>query len=722
MKKQNKESELSNNTFVTKTLRIFANDPFSAFNYKQVSARMGVSDKASKELVISVIHKLVKSGAIIEQSRGKYKLNSSYINEDLMPASYIIGTVDMKQTGKAYIINDKDKDSEDVFISANNTNHAMHGDKVKVFLFPRRKGRKLEGQIIEIIERASKQFVGIVQVSKKFAFLVPDNSNVPVDIFIPLDSLNGAKNGEKALARITDWPERASNPFGEIVEVLGNPGDNNVEMQSILAEFNFPLSFPANVEKEAEKISEKIPEKEIKKRRDFRNTVTFTIDPEDAKDFDDALSIRRLQNGCWEVGVHIADVSYYVKPNSPIDKEAYERGTSIYLVDRVIPMLPERLSNGVCSLRANEDKLCYSAVFEMDDNAHIKKEWFGKTVIRSNRRFTYQEAQDIIDNEAGEFAEEMLTLNKLALKLRNERSKSGAINFKSTEVKFKLDENGKPLGVFIKEIKDSNRLIEDFMLLANKKVASHIGVKKGKETPKTFIYRVHDEPNTEKLNTFVQFLSKLGYTMKTGSRKNLATSFNNLFEAIEGKGEENMIETIAIRTMAKAYYSTENIGHYGLAFPYYSHFTSPIRRYPDLMVHRLLEMYMDGKPSVNKNEYEENCEHSSIMERKAAEAERASIKYKQAEYLQDKIGQSFFGLISGVSKWGLFVELEGNKCEGMVSLRRMADDYYFLDEDNYQVIGQRYGHKYKLGDRIKIKIVRVDIAKKQMDFEIEEEG
>ncbi|MCX6230571.1 MAG: ribonuclease R [Bacteroidetes bacterium] len=718
MKTKTHTIDLSNNAFLTSVLRIFANDPFSVFNYKQISARMGITDKASKELVINVLHKLLMSNAITEQSRGKYKLNPSYINEDLVPNSYVTGKVDMKQTGKAYII--RENESEDIFISANNTNHALHGDKVKVFLFPRRKGRKLEGQVIEIIERAHKQFVGIVQLSKKFAFLVPDNNNVPVDIFIPLDSLNGAKNGEKALARITDWPERASNPFGEIIQVLGKPGDNNVEMQSILAEFDFPLSFPENVEKEADKIPEAIPEKEITKRRDFRNVVTFTIDPEDAKDFDDALSLRKLQNGNWEVGVHIADVSYYVTPNSIIDKEAYERGTSIYLVDRVIPMLPERLSNGVCSLRANEDKLCFSAVFEMDESAHIKNEWFGKTIICSDRRFNYQEAQDIIETGNGDFAEEILTLNKLAFKLRDERFKSGSINFKSTEVKFKLDENGKPLGVFIKEIKDSNRLIEDFMLLANKKVASRIGVKKGSETPKTFVYRVHDEPNAEKLSTFVQFLSKLGYSMKTGSRKNLATSFNNLFEAIEGKGEENMIETIAIRTMAKAYYSTDNIGHYGLAFPYYSHFTSPIRRYPDLMVHRLLEMYMDGKPSVNKKEYEGMCEHSSIMERKAAEAERASIKYKQAEYLQDKIGQTFFGLISGVSKWGLFVELEGNKCEGMVSLRSMIDDYYFLDEDNYQVIGQRYGQKYKLGDRIKIKIVRVDLAKKQMDFVIEE--
>jgi len=525
------------------------------------------------------------------------------------------------------------------------------------------------------------------------------------------------------LEKITEWNPKMRNPTGEIVTVLGNPGDNDVEMQSILAELDFPLSFPKKVEAEAEKIPVEIPETEIAKRRDFRNVPTITIDPADAKDFDDALSFRTLENGNFEIGVHIADVTHYVQPNSILDKEAYDRATSIYLVDRTIPMLPEKLCNGVCSLRPNEDKLTFSAVFEMNEKAQIINTWFGKTVIHSIRRFAYEEAQEVIETGKGDCAEQILPMHKLAAILRKKRFEHGAINFHSTEVRFQLDENARPIGVYVKESKEANWMIEEFMLLANKYVAEFIGRNKnqlsqsGKPTKaKTFIYRVHAEPQSEKLATFVQFVGKLGYKMKTGSRSDLASSFNNLFKKIAGKGEEAMIETIAIRTMSKAYYSTENIGHYGLAFPFYSHFTSPIRRYPDVMTHRLLERYLENQSSVNAKEYEEYCEHCSKMEKKAADAERLSIKYKQAEFMKDHIGEEFNGVISGVSKYGIFVEIEGNKCEGMVSLQTLHDDIYYLDEDNYQVIGRRYGQQYKLGDKVKIEVQHVDLAKKRMDF------
>lgn len=703
------------NSYVKSLLKIFAKTPFDALNYKQVASRMGAFDKGSRKMIADTILSLAEEKILIEERKGKYKIDPKYINDDLLPQNYVVGTIDMKQTGKAYVIPNNDT-MDDIMISANNTRHALHGDTVKVLLFPARRMHKQEGQVVEIIQRAKTRFVGRIQLQSHFAFLIPDNRSMAVDIFIPLDNLNNAKNGDKALVEMTEWPKHLNNPVGKVVQVLGKPGDNNVEMQSILAEFDFPLSFPKEVEKAADKISMDIPEEEIAKRKDFRSITTFTIDPADAKDFDDALSIRKLDNGNYEIGVHIADVSHYVVENGTIDHEAYNRGTSVYLVDRTIPMLPERLCNGVCSLRPNEDKLCFSAVFEMNDDAVVLNKWFGKTVINSDRRFSYEEAQAVIETGEGELKEEILKLNSLATILREQRYKNGAINFDTKEVKFILDENAKPIGVYTKEAKEANFLIEEFMLLANRSVAEHIGKVKERKKAKTFVYRVHDEPNPEKLGTFVQFVAKLGYKIKTTSRKTLADSFNKLFVDIEGKGEQNMIDSIAIRTMSKAYYSTDNIGHYGLGFPYYTHFTSPIRRYPDLMVHRLLYSYLNNASSANIEFCEEQCKHSSLMERKAAEAERTSVKYKQAEFLSDKIGQEFPALISGVSKWGIYAEIEENKCEGMISLGSLQDDYYYLDEDNYQVIGRRYGQQYKLGDSIRIKVLRVDMEKKQMDF------
>ncbi|MBO4307529.1 MAG: ribonuclease R [Bacteroidales bacterium] len=723
-----------NNNIATQILKVFANAPFTAFNYKQISSKVGAYDKATRQLVQSTILEMAENKILVEEGRGKYKINPKHINDDLMPKNYVVGTIDMKQTGKAYVI-PQEEGREDVMIAPNYTRHALHGDMVKVLMFPQRKMHKPEGQVVEILQRAKTRFVGRIQLMDKFAFLVCDNRNMVVDIFIPLADLGGAQDGEKAVVEMTEWPERMNNPVGKVVKRLGKPGDNNVEMQSILAEYDFPLDFPKEVEKEIQNSKFKIQNSDIKGRRDFRKTLTFTIDPADAKDFDDAISYRRLENGNYEVGVHIADVSHYVKPGSAIDKEAFGRGTSVYLVDRTIPMLPEKLCNEVCSLRPNEDRLCFSAVFEMNDKAQVLSRWFGKTVINSDQRLNYEEAQEIIENfdiqnSKNKIQSAILELHKLATILRQARYKDGAINFESQEVKFHLDENGKPIGVYIKEQKEANWLIEEFMLLANRNVAAAVGrnglnegndheeAKKKPQKAKTFVYRVHDEPNPEKLNTFVEFVSKLGFKMKVGSRKALANSYNQLFEQIAGRGEEYMIDSIAIRTMSKAYYSTENIGHYGLAFPFYTHFTSPIRRYPDLMVHRLLERYLAGGESVNAEEYEEYCKHCSLMEKKAADAERTSVKYKQAEFLSDKVGKVFPALISGVSKWGIYAEIEGNKCEGMIPIGSLKGDYYMLDEDNYQVIGRRYGKQYKLGDPVQIRVRAVDMMKKQIDFDL----
>lgn len=720
-KKKSKKSmpgaNKSPNSFYNLVLEVFAKNPTAAYNFRQVSAVLGIHDDSSRELVRRIMFELLNSKVITEQKRGKYMLNEELAHSHFSGNS-VTGKVDMKQTGKAYVI--CDELTEDVFIGSNHTGRALHGDTVKVHLFPQRKGHKFEGQIVEIIKRARDRFVGTLQLIGKYAFVIPDSTSIPVDFMIPLQNLNQAKDGEKVIVRMIDWPERAKNPFGEIVEVLGKPGDNDVEMNAILANFDFPLKFPAEVEKEADRIPEVIPVEEITQRRDYRQIFTMTIDPQDAKDFDDALSLQKLPNGNWEVGVHIADVSYYVPEGSRLDSEAYMRGTSIYLVDRTIPMLPEKLSNKVCSLRPLEDKLCFAAIFEMDSNAVVKSEWFGKTIINSNRRFNYEEVQLMIEGAEGDFKPEIMILHNLASVLREERYKAGSINFNTQEVKFILDEKGKPIDTYVKVQKEANKLIEDFMLLANRRVAEKIGKVKGQAAPKTFVYRVHDEPHPDKLQTFSEFLKKLGYKLSLSSRKSISTSFNKLFDEIAGKGEENMIETIAVRTMQKAYYSTDNIGHYGLAFPHYTHFTSPIRRYPDLMVHRLLFAYLDGKKSANKAEFEKKCVQSSELERKAVEAERASIKYKQAEFLLDKIGQVFPGLVSGVSKYGIFVELEKSKCEGMVSMKHMNDDFYYLDEENYRVIGHRSGKVYKLGDKVMVRIKKVDLLKKQMDYELVE--
>ena len=705
------------NSFIRQVLEVFTKTPYTQYNFKQVSARLGITDKASRELVVKMIEQLRKSDVIIEKQKGKFVLNPKHISQ-LTPKNTAEGIVDMKFTGKAYVI--VEGMSEDIFISANNTAQAFNGDKVKVQLFPKRHGRKPEGQIVEVLDRKTEFFVGNLQLTKKMAFVIPDKQSIPVEFIIPLDKLNKAKDGDKVIVQLLEWTHHSENPIGQIHEVLGKPGENDVEMKAILASNDFPVSYPVAAEKEAVKIPDFISEKEIKNRKDFREVFTCTIDPHDAKDFDDALSFRTLPNGNYEVGVHIADVSHYVIPGTEIDKEAYRRATSIYLVDRTVAMLPERLSNFICSLRPHEDKLCFSAVFELDAGANILKEWFGKTIIHSDRRFTYEEVQLMIEGAEGDFKNELMILNDLAVKLRAERFKKGSIAFRSQEVKFMLDENAKPVGAYIKEQKEAHKLIEDFMLLANRKVAEFVGKvpEKSKEKAPVFVYRIHDTPNQEKLRVFSEFIQKIGYKISLTSRASLATSFNNLFEQIKGKGEENMIESIAIRTMAKAYYSVDNIGHYGLAFKYYTHFTSPIRRYPDLMVHRMLEKKLENKAHFDLAEYVEKCKHCSVMEKKAADAERESVKYKQAEYMLDKIGQEFDGLVSGVSKWGLFVELIESKSEGLVSIKSMSDDFYYLDEDNYQMIGQRYDHKYRLGDAVRIKVVRVDLIKKQMDFEL----
>ena len=590
---------------------------------------------------------------------------------------------------------------------------------MKVVVFPARKGKRPEGQVVEVMQRSQKQIVGTISIRKGVAYFIPDNAYYRRDIIIPGRLLNKAKNGDKVVVVIVDWPAKTRSPLGEVTHVLGKLGDNNVEMMAILAENDFPLKFPDKVEKEANDIPKEIPESEIRKRRDFRSVTTFTIDPADAKDFDDALSFEVLDNGLYRIGIHIADVTHYVRPGTALDAEAYDRATSVYLVDRTIPMLPEALSNNLCSLRPHEDKLCYSAVFDLDDNAKVHKEWFGHTVINSDRRFDYEQAQQIIETGEGDLSEVLLKLNALAQIMRKKRFDNNAINFETEEVKFKLDEQGHPIGVYLKEQKEANWLIEEFMLLANRRVAEKIGKKKAAgKAPNVFVYRIHDKPLDEKVNTFKTFVKKLGFELKTSSTKSLSSSLNAMLADQKGKADYDMLSKLSIRMMARACYSTDNIGHYGLAFPYYTHFTSPIRRYPDMMVHRLLDRYLANKESVNQDQYEEYCKHCSQMEQQATQAERDSIKYKQAEYLADKVGQVFEATVSGISKWGIYAELKESKCEGMIPMRCFDDDFYYIDEENYTLVGLHHGHSLRFGDTIKVRVVAVDLIKKQMDFDI----
>ena len=734
-KKHRKPSNNKISNLTNTILSILKKDRNQSFNYKQIASKIGVNDASSRNQIIKKLQQLKAKQEIEEVDRGKFK---AIVNNE-----YHIGILDLASKGNGYIISDDFE--EDIFIASNNINKALNGDEVEFYAYKRKHRGKQEGEITNIIKRAKTEYVGTIQIHDKkgFAFVVPDSNKMYTDIFVPINKINNAEDGDKVLVSLEEWPEKADSPNGKVIEVLGKPGEHSTEINSIMAEYGLPMEFPHEVEAYANTIDLEIKPEEIAKRRDMRKDLTFTIDPKDAKDFDDALSFTVLDNGLYEIGIHIADVSHYLQPGTVLDDEAYERATSIYLVDRVVPMLPEILSNGACSLRPHEEKYTFSAVFQMNDKCEIKNEWFGRTVTYSDARFAYEEAQAIIENNTKlnevevlnnkdkidttipaevsltgkeyqtsvEIAQATIKMNLLARKMRNARMRDGAISFDKVEVKFDLDEEANPVGVFFKTSKDANKLIEEFMLLANRKVSEFVGKQK-----KTFVYRVHDEPNHEKLTQLQTVVARFGHKISFKDKGSIASTLNNLLKDVQGKKEQNLVDTLTIRTMSKAEYTTDNIGHYGLAFDYYSHFTSPIRRYPDVMAHRLLQMYLDGEKSANEEIYEEKCKHSSNMEYLATKAERDSIKYMQIRFMQDHQDEEFVGVISGVTDWGIYIEIISNKCEGMVSVRDMKDDHYQFDQDQYAMVGKKTGKSYQLGEEVIVKVKNADLTKKHLDF------
>ncbi len=718
MSKKPKKLGKKNKDFTAQIFKILSKEPNKSFNYKQIAAVLELTDTKSRNEIIRDLKILKAQDKIHETEIGKYQMVSK--------AEYYEGTIDMTSRKTGYFMCDELED--DVFIPFINLNHALDGDKVKAYIYNRRSSRRPEAEILEILERAKTEFVGVIDIQKNFAFVTTANAKMYTDIFIPKNKIGEAEHGDVVLVQMEDWPKKADSPFGSVIKVLGKPGEHNTEIHAILAEYGLPYDFPIEVEAFANKIDTSVTEEEIAKRRDMRKTLTFTIDPKDAKDFDDALSFEKLDNGNYEIGIHIADVSHYLQEGTILDDEAYKRATSVYLVDRVVPMLPEVLSNDACSLNPHEDKFTFSAVFEVSPKAEVVNQWFGRTVIYSDQRFAYEEAQYIIETKKDvipaeisltgndykvdeKVVEATLKLDELAKILRQKRMANGAISFDKVEVKFNLNEQAEPVGVFFKVSKDANHLIEEFMLLANRKVAEFIGKQK-----KTFVYRIHDEPNEDKLINLQTVISKFGYKINFKSKQDISKSLNNLLTEVNGKKEQNLVDTLTIRSMSKASYSTENIGHYGLAFDYYSHFTSPIRRYPDVMVHRLLQYYLDGGKSAEAELYEEKCAHSSDMENLAAQAERDSIKYMQVKYMQNHKDEEFLGVISGVTEWGIYVEIIENKCEGMVRIREIREDYYVFDEKQYALVGEVSKSILQLGDEVYVKVKNADLVKKQLDF------